>query len=760
MILSADARALPTAGTGADRRDQRGGASEGSVMALELHLRDGALGQALTAHVQHQLFTMCGPAVMSELFVDHVDTVPGSVTVAELSPARLEVRLSLTIHTVTRAQVLASPGGVPAMNAPVPAVVVVWLGIQGRALVIEQADSDLSTSQLPSLVRAAAESAIDALLAPLEGTVLVDLQPVVQALGSQVPAEPSLGHAGGVMGLRLGGSGPFVPHLAAHQAWGVFLDAQEAIALLTRQQPAGLPTQIRWLPNGATPAMDGSLTVSGPFYGAAVHVTARPTLVPPSTLRLSISWGVNLTGVASVLEALARKLIREWVRRRFADATHDGAQSFHYDLTLPPVPALLGAEPEWQSIDSSPAGMTIGGPVRPAPEGERGLLVTSVTGFGKPVWWGNCRRNGEPPRTFERDAPRLRVQAGVGFSDAGRLCDAQILSPNEWLTPHLSAGADGLGFDLSVGTAALIADDVTILVRTARGTRFFNLGRPVIRGGPEGGIDVQRNWFDNCPKLSGAWLKLAIGEALTVEDFRPVPLEDPNWIALLGARQGLVSHVVQLGRLEPGELVTVRGHRLAVEVRADDAGELTAPALVALSGRMREVVLERSAGDLVEGTVRVHSTHLTWLANLGPAQAAAVVDVGHGARVVRETDGAVHAVEYRPAEGLVEVGDEVQLNPRPLPPEPPDALRLAAAAGLDDVRTAQALPGMDATHLAVAQLGDGEQVVVTVDGGTPHVAGSYRGPVVGMQVDGRYAVARSGGSLHLFAVTPLQEMAL
>lgn len=729
-------------------------------MALELHLRDGALGQALTAHVQHQLFTMCGPAVMSELFVDHVDTVPGSVTVAEASPTRLDVRLAVTVHTVTRSQVMTHPGGVPPMDPPVPAVVVIWLGGQGRALVVERANSDLGASQLPSLVRAAVESALDARLAPLAGTVLLDLQPVVSALGSQVPAEPSLGHAAGVMGLRLGGSGPFVPHLAGHQAWGVVLDAQEAIALLTRQQPGGLPAQIRWLPNGATPAMDGVLTVSGPFFGATVHVTARPTIFPPSTLRLSISWGIDLIGVASLLEPLARKLVREWVRRRFTDATHDGAQSFRYDLPLPAIPALLGAEPEWQSIDSSPTGMTIGGPVRAAPEGERGLLVPSLTGFGKPVWWGSCRRNGEPPRSFERDDPRLRVQAGAGFSDAGRLCDARILSPNEWLTPHLSAGADGLGFDLSVGTAALIADNVTILVRTARGTRLVDLGRPVIRGGPEGGIDVQRNWFDNCPKLSGAWLKIAIGEALTVEDFRPVPLEDPDWITILGARQGLVSHVIELGRLEPGEPVTVRGHNLAIELRADDAGGLTVPALVALSGRMRDVVVERSAGDFVEGTVRIHSAHLTWLADLGPGRAAAVADVGQGALVVREVDGVVEAVEYRPAEGVVAVGGEVQLNPQPLPPEPPDALRLAAAAGLDDVCSAQALPGLDASRLAVVQLGDGEQVVVTADGGTPHVAGGYRGPVVGVQVNGRYAVARSGPAVHLFTVTPLREMAV
>lgn len=728
-------------------------------MALELHLRDGALGQAVTAHVQHQLFTMCGPTA-SELLVDHLDTVPGSVTVAEASATGLDVRLGVVVHVVSRSQVMAHPNGVPPMNPPVTAGVVIRIGVTGRALVVESADSDLSAAPLPPVLGAAAEAALDARLAPLAGTVLVDLGPVVTALGSQVPAEPTLGHAAGVLGLRLGGTGPFVPQLAATQDWGVFLDAQEAIEVLTRQQPGNLPTRIRWLPNGSTPAMDGALTISGLFFSATVHVTARPSLVPPSTLRLSVSWGIDLTGVASILEALARKLIREWVRRRFPNATHDGAQSFFFEVPLSPVPPFLRAQPQWRSIDSSPAGMTIGGPVRPAPEGERGLLVATVTGFGRPVWWGNCRRDGEPPRQFERDDPRLRVQAGVSFSDAGRLCEAQVLPPNQWLTPHLSAGVDGVGLDLSVGTAATIADDVAILVRTARGTRLVHLGRPVIRESPEGtGLDVQRNWFDNCLTLSGAWLKLATGQALTVDDFRPVPLEHPDWMTILDARQGLVGHLVTLGRLEPGEVVTVRAHNLALDLRADDAGGLTAPALVALSPAGHDVLVERSAGDLAEGTVRVDSVHLTWLADLGPAHAAAVADVGEGARVVTEVDGgAVRAVEYRPAQGVVELGEEVQLNPQPLPPEPPEALRLAAAAGLEDVRSAQAVPGLDATRAAVVQLGDGAQVVVTVDGGSPHVAGTYRGPVIGLQLDGRYAIARSGGSLQLFAVTPLPEV--
>jgi hypothetical protein len=54
----------------------------------------------------------------------------------------------------------------------------------------------------PSVLGAAVKAAIDARLAPLTGQVLLELAPIVTALGAVAPAEPDLGQGQGVVGCR------------------------------------------------------------------------------------------------------------------------------------------------------------------------------------------------------------------------------------------------------------------------------------------------------------------------------------------------------------------------------------------------------------------------------------------------------------------------------------------------------------------------------------------------------------------------------
>ena len=95
-------------------------------------------------------------------------------------------------------------------------------------------------------------------------------------------------------------------------------------------------------------------------------------------------------------------------------------------------------------------------------------------------------------------------------------------------------------------------------------------------------------------------------------------------------------------------------------------------------------------------------------------------------------------------------GGEVELNPQPLPPEPPEAARLAAAAGLDDVVSAQLVPGFDA-RLAIVKTKEGRGMIVA-PGSRTQVVGEWEGPIIGVHVEGGYALARSGGTVQLFAV--------
>lgn len=203
---------------------------------------------------------------------------------------------------------------------------------------------------------------------------------------------------------------------------------------------------------------------------------------------MSVSWEIDLRGIPAPFEALVRKLTREFVRAKvpssIPQAKNDGAQSFFFtipaaDPCLPRSSAPLGQH------QLQPGGMTIGGPVIPAPMGSTKTVYIKVGRFNRPEWWGHCREQ--------------------------------------------ARGGDGSDC-----------------------TRNALLGRPLITRGEDGRVTNVLVYFikEDCPKLSGAWLKLVLAEQLTVADFRPPPFEDPNWKKTLGVELGLNSQLVTITGLD------------------------------------------------------------------------------------------------------------------------------------------------------------------------------------------------------------------
>ncbi len=227
---------------------------------------------------------------------------------------------------------------------------------------------------------------------------------------------------------------------------------------------------------------------------------------------------------------------------------------------------------------------------------------------------------------------------------------------------------DGVGFNLTVGVARTIADPVRIIVRTARGVRFFDLGVPTIGLTPDGGLDVAVFWFDDCLRLSGPLLKLALGEELTIDDFRPPPLEDPNWITWFGAALGFNIHFITIDQLDPGEAVRVMGLGLEIHAIADAVGVLSLPAPVAVADTMREVVVERPSGQVFADGVRLSTVELTWLAEVGPAVEASINDVEGTVVISRIVDDELITEAFLPdKDGALQLVDA----PKDLNPQPP-----------------------------------------------------------------------------------------
>jgi len=739
-------------------------------MAVEVQIRETVLAQAFMEHVQTQLFTMCLPGIPT-IYADHLDTVPGSLAFSDSDHSGIQISLKIVLYVVGDAEVKAHPNGSPpGASQPLGEIaVLIIIGMQGAVLRVISATSDSSGLPPPPMLRTTVKAAIDTALSSLDGLTLLDAAPIVTALAAVVPASPDLVRGSGFVAIRFGSAGPLVPQLAPDQAFGAFLDGNEATALLIRRLPAGLPINVRWMPNGSTPAigMDFNFEVSPLGIDVAsitAAATGRVSLELPATLKLAVSWTLDLGGVIDLLEPMARKLVRQFIRQQVKStlpgAVHDGAQSFHFTIALPTVPTLLGAQPLWGSISSNAAGMTIGGPVVSASPGRRETLWTRVDPFGKPTWWGRCREraragDGSPPTEFEE--AQLTVHGGVSLGDAGALCSAEILSPNQWLMNHTTPRLTGMGFTLPIAVAEKITKDVRILIRTARGSRFIDLGKPRIVRDEDGKLaDVQRNWIPDCLMLTGAMLKLATGARLTVDDLKPRPLEEPNWMRQLGVERGVNSHILTISGLEPGEMVTLIGTGINIDITANDAGFATVPAFVGLSSTMSETIVQRLSGRRFSGVIRIQTLEFNWLAAVGPADAAAVSDYHGRARVSRRMGDTVVVEDYLPNEMesfiRVDPRGETFLNPQPLPPSPPDALRLAAEAGLEDIETALFQPGTVRGDPVIVRMRDGSGLVVVTDGRRARVAGRYAGPLVGMLVDGGFAVAVSGGLLHLFSV--------
>ncbi len=738
-------------------------------MAIQVQIREDVLAGACIEFAQAQLFATCALDLSPLLYIDHLDTVAGSAVFTGTQGA-ITLTLQVAVFVVNGADLAAHVNGVPAgALTPVGDVgVSLSFGIVGTALQIVSITSAPAGLTPPSL-QAAAKAVIDTALAPLVGVTIFETAPVVSALSSLVPASPDLARGDGVIAIRFGASGPATSRLAPGQDWGAVLDANEATGLLTDRIPDGLPVNVTWLPNGGKPGIGAEVEIDVNALGidiASITATANATVsfVAPSSLKVDAFWDIDLSGILSPLEAIARKYVRKYLRELVSEdvpgATNEGAQGFSYTIALPALPTFLKVRPVWGSISSDADGMTIGGPVIAAFRGEREILSATPAPFGRPTWWGHCRQraqsgDGSPPSHV--DAANLTVGGGVSLSYAGALCGRTIQPPNQWLDGFINATIDGVGFSLPTGIAELVASDVQIIVRTARGVRMFDLGKPVITRDASGEIEVQINWYDDCLYLSGVWLKLATGQAVTKTDFVPVPLENPNWMAVLGAGNGVNSHLITITGLEPGEIVTFLGLGLALDVSAGRDGVAVLPAIVGAADAMHEARVQRLSHQPFHGRITIKTVEFTRLATVCAATSATVRDIGGVARVAWRDGDVVRVADYRPnREGAftpVHGHQATELNPQPLPPGPPESAHLAEAAGLHHRVAAFSLAGFDENKVAVVAVGDGEAVVVVREEGHPRVAGRYSGPLVGMTIDGDFAISKSGGLVHLFDVS-------
>lgn len=779
-------------------------------MSVELQFQATTLAAMVENTAAQQLATTCLP-LFPGFSIDHIDVVAGSATVAQ-SAAGPSVQLALNLFIVTDSELFAHANQTPPgalvprgrigvtylITAPLEPVTVA--GVTTNRSFMSLAPGPIQLPDLPP-VPGLNPADIERQLRAALPTVKPELTQVLTLLGLPSPQRTSVEPVGDTLALRFDPGGSSQRRLFAGQAWGFFVDAKglENLVLGRLKKPIqdavpAATVTARYVLEGGAPKVivEVGLTIVGDFIGhpeirLAVDLGAVLSLLPgPKPLvRVSMDWSFHIfaDAVPGFLEALAEKLAEtvasELIDPALFGATRTGDRSFFIDIALPDV-AMPGAQLRIDSLQATADGMTLGGAVKMRPYAPPVLAVRQYP-LGMPYRFQRCRENArsgsgapskEPPSIFN-----TRCQGQVVVEGGGRLCAVDQRTPVASLAPYFTPAPPIGSTDDTVRVTVLmpyavamnLPQPLTLVLRTARGVRFIDLGvAPKLRVGAGGVLldNVRDFYLKDClvvvAREKGAW---GIGWSVSPDDMKTRPIEEPDWATYLQqAPAGLQVQMVRLQGLDAHELLRFRSASHAIDVTADAQGRAAIPAMLPLSQTVGPALLARANGRTLEGHFDVETVvferHLTLPGRLA---APPVANGSGGLRVFTETrTGTQGRKQVADVSGLgarlrpAGAGQETELNPQPLPPvdSPLSSTRLAARAGLAGVERVVLMPGFD--DMAVALMADGSQLLLEVPvrsgQGPVRIAGTFAGPVGKIVLAGPWAVSQTGPTLAVFQV--------
>jgi hypothetical protein len=172
-----------------------------------------------------------------------------------------------------------------------------------------------------------------------------------------------------------------------------------------------------------------------------------------------------------------------------------------------------------------------------------------------------------------------RVFAQVEVEGAGAICSVELRTPGKDFEPFIAAPPPGtivesatIRVSMSYAAGAAMPAPMTLVIRTSRGVRFVDLGKPPPPRTDESGrlLDVIDHYIPDClrviPQERGRW---GVGWHWSRDQFKPPPLEHPDWATYLREAGGLIVQLVQLDGLDSGELVRFRSATHAIDAVAD-----------------------------------------------------------------------------------------------------------------------------------------------------------------------------------------------
>jgi hypothetical protein len=746
-------------------------------MAVELQIESRALSDITTRALQSQLNSTCFPA-FGDAYVDHANVVFGPLAqTANAGAVQLHVPVDLFI--VLRTAVLAAPNSVPAGATSPAGRVTLHLELRatGTAVSLKCVDVDLG-----SLGPAVGPAAKAALIAAVGSPLSMDLSAAFTAIGLPAPATSGVEIAGSTVAIRFDPTGDPVSHLFPGLEWGLFLDGPAVERLAVSKVPAdfrarltGLQLNAHWRPAGSTPHVDvdysGKVPVPDPFTcGASGTFGCDFGLTPGQAqrLRTTVHWSLHLDlgdFVPGFIENMAEDLVAASVDPAKFGGVPLGDRAFALDSQLPAI-KLGGSEFRYSGVLASPAGMTIGGPVKLPLMPSLETVELSMTAFGLPFRLQFCSQlaksgSGAPIKSITIND--VTTNARIFLENAGNFCGFEVISPGAWINSYIfgpAAGTAGNTHDFYVkvpgGVSGSIKTPTRLIVKTARGVRLADLGVPpkIVVDANGQVTNAHETYIDDCLNIDPNNYGLKWGH-----DDLVIPLEHPDWSELITS--GLDVQLVTLNGLERGELVQFRSARHQIDVTADQNGRAMVPVLLPLTSSGPAAQLTRSSRRSIAGRVDVQSAIFEARASLATAPGQTFSSgAGDTARLTSRFSDRVEMREIGTL-GLTlldnrslnrEVPADAMHSPpttEKAPPREPDPCE-----GLPGVTALLQAPGFEDAPIAVALMKDGAALVMDlVNRRLPRVAGTFNGPIGAVQTADDWALASAGRVTSIYRVS-------
>ena len=785
-------------------------------MTIELQLRTGALVTLTRQTLRQSLRTACIPPGPG-LSIDHVEVSGADFPVQQVGSA-VEMRVPTDVFVVTDAQLLAAPNATP-QGATVPAGGVVFPVRLEVQTADEPAPGGSGTRRRTWLRLVARKPLIDGLPDPLRPVV----DPLLQALVDTMPtprveitdlleillagdlAQVSVVVGDGVVAVRFGGAGAVTSHLPAGLSWGVYASGDAITRMIRgliephlRGALSIISVDAQYHHDGATPRV--SLTagvmigIFGARLGAEIQLSATLQLLPgPSpVLRTAVTWSIDIEtallipivgpvaalAMAPVAEAIATGIVSDALDVTSFGATPTGTTSFVLDRPLPPLQLGLGTL-RYDALSADDAGIVLGGALLVGAVANTPFDF-SVSPFGGPSRIQLCSLlaksgSGNP----SHESPSLantQVQASAEFHGVGRFCRVELRSPGgEWLPcgrrPAHGSAADVGTIDvrLNYGVALGMPGPMRLVVRTPRGVRFVDFGHaPPPQFDQAGRLKLVIDaYIPDCNMMvareRGRW---GIGWRWRREDFKPVPLELPEWALYVRDGGGVIVQLATLSGLEPGEFIRFRSATHSIHATADAAGRLEMPVVQPMQvAAAAPAFLERVDGRTLQGHVAIETAAFAPLARLPGTLARPAVALPSGGLALTTRAGEAVSRHTVSAHGMlqsaalnpqpllpVDEGALSALNPQPLPPVDDGAwpAERVARLGLQGVKRVTWVPGFHGRCVALADVGPDGHLLLDLRGARTRVAGTFVGPIGPLSTARHLALMDTGEQVVVF----------